>query len=337
VRGQEVDFRTGLYSLGATLYESVTGDTPFDGNTHFEIMTKHLSEPPKRPSAMGIVLPSVVEDALMRSLAKRADDRFGSAREMRKLLEGALREGDIALVETQRLSREVLGDLRPTAQSPKPISPTPAPRASTPAELADQLEPGTSRAMPRRAKRSKLPWITLALLVAAGGVTGYLIAFREAGETPYKPTFPKLAIKSHATFDDLHVLVETDGMLDPRSVASAYRAGLGELRKFAQANQLTVPEPLVDVIVSMPRAKLCDPVLYPVQVPGDCAERLGTAMMAPTGRHALLVVNDPKELAIAVATGAARALCVFQSDTVPPDQAAAICEKTKSFIQSMSP
>ena len=54
VRGQEVDLRTDLYSLGATLYESLTGDTPFDGNTHFEIMTKHLSEAPMRPSALGV-------------------------------------------------------------------------------------------------------------------------------------------------------------------------------------------------------------------------------------------------------------------------------------------
>ncbi|HET9627095.1 MAG TPA: serine/threonine-protein kinase, partial [Kofleriaceae bacterium] len=115
VRGQEVDLRTDLYSLGATLYESLVGDTPFDGSTHFEIMTKHLSTAPVAPSRRGVTLPREVDDAVMRCLAKKAEDRFSGAREMRKILEAALRDGDVGLIETQRLDRGGLGELRGTA------------------------------------------------------------------------------------------------------------------------------------------------------------------------------------------------------------------------------
>ncbi|MCA9677427.1 MAG: protein kinase, partial [Myxococcales bacterium] len=106
VRGQEVDLRTDLYSLGATLYESLVGDTPFDGNTHFEIMTKHLHEAPPQLSTHGVTVPAALEAAVLRSLAKKPEDRFQSARDFRKVLEAVLKDADVGLAETQRLSRD---------------------------------------------------------------------------------------------------------------------------------------------------------------------------------------------------------------------------------------
>ena len=71
VRGHEVSLHTDIYSLGATFYESLVGDTPFDGQTHFEIMTKHLSEVPRRPSEHGVRAPADVEDALRHDRSPR--------------------------------------------------------------------------------------------------------------------------------------------------------------------------------------------------------------------------------------------------------------------------
>lgn len=80
VRGKPVDHRCDLYALGVTLYEACTGQPPFDGDTHFEIMRKQLVEQPRPISELASVPPEF-EAALARALQKRAEDRFASARE----------------------------------------------------------------------------------------------------------------------------------------------------------------------------------------------------------------------------------------------------------------
>ena len=69
--------RTAIYMTRMMLYT-------FHGpNRSGAAEQKHLSEAPKRPSALDIEVPASVEDALIKSLAKKADDRFENAREMR--------------------------------------------------------------------------------------------------------------------------------------------------------------------------------------------------------------------------------------------------------------
>jgi serine/threonine-protein kinase len=204
VRGQEVDPRTDLYSLGATLYEAVVGDTPFDGNTHFEIMTKHLHEPPRPPSVLGVAIPPALETALLRALAKKPADRFESARDFRKALEAVLKTADVGLMETQRMSRESVpparapaagaatsggdaasaGDGGVTAPGRRIVAPAASvPRAPDAADrgtgLASRLEPtGDHPAVPRR--RTGL-WLGLGALVAAAGAAVAVLMVRDAG------------------------------------------------------------------------------------------------------------------------------------------------------------
>src|SRR5215471_7064583 len=90
-RGTQVDQRSDLYSLGIVLYELLTGNVPFGGDTPVEIAMKHLQATPepltvKRPDA-----PKALEQVVLRALAKDPAARYQSADEMDADLERVAR------------------------------------------------------------------------------------------------------------------------------------------------------------------------------------------------------------------------------------------------------
>jgi serine/threonine-protein kinase len=95
-KGEELDARSDLYSVGAVLFELVTGRGPFVGPTPISIITKHMSEPPPRfqDVAPEKFLTERLEQVVRKALSKRREDRFASADEMRSELERLRREID---------------------------------------------------------------------------------------------------------------------------------------------------------------------------------------------------------------------------------------------------
>ncbi|UCG86018.1 MAG: protein kinase [Gemmatimonadota bacterium] len=79
--GGDVDARTDVYSLGAVLYEMVTGEPPLTGATVQAVVAKLLSQPPMQPRMVRDCVPEVMNRAIMQALAKVPADRFDSAAE----------------------------------------------------------------------------------------------------------------------------------------------------------------------------------------------------------------------------------------------------------------
>jgi serine/threonine protein kinase len=214
-RGDELDGRADLYSLGVVLYEMVTGRLPFESDTAMGIILHHLQTLPTPPHELrpDLGIPEPLSEVLLRMLDKDRDRRFRSAADLIAALDILL---DLSLPEKAGLApdpfegsgprpatpRPVPADIDrqetrvmpktppvttplptpvppPTLHLPLPLPGTPLPQTATPPPLPSGFRSRTRSRM--KGRPTWLKWVGLAL-------AGYLIFGRTGSRQRNEPS-----------------------------------------------------------------------------------------------------------------------------------------------------
>ncbi|WP_144206815.1 Stk1 family PASTA domain-containing Ser/Thr kinase [Mycobacterium tilburgii] len=107
-RGDSVDARSDVYSLGCVLYEILTGEPPFTGDSPVSVAYQHVREDPVPPSKRHEGISAYLDAVVLKALAKNPDNRYQTAAEMRadlvRVHNGETPEAPKVLTDAERTS-----------------------------------------------------------------------------------------------------------------------------------------------------------------------------------------------------------------------------------------
>ena len=162
-RGEGVDARSDVYSMGCMLYELVTGAPPFTGDSPVAVAYQHVREDPRLPSSIAREIPPELDAILLKAMSKNPANRYQSAADMRNDLLRAL--------AGQRVeATPVMGDAEKTTIL-----------AATPGGYGYDHEWADEDAE-RRRKRKIIAIVAVLSVLLLGGVIAAAIALR--GDDP---------------------------------------------------------------------------------------------------------------------------------------------------------
>jgi serine/threonine-protein kinase len=171
-RGEQVDARSDVYAAGCVLFELLTGEPPFTGDSPVAVAYQHVREDPKPPSALNPRVNPALDAIVLKAMSKGAPNRYQSAAEMRTDL--------VRVLSGQRpLAPMVMTDEdRTTILSQGRTSAMPQQRGRhRPAALADDYDdydPYEDEEEERRRKRRK-GWLIALLTVLGVALVAVLI------------------------------------------------------------------------------------------------------------------------------------------------------------------
>jgi hypothetical protein len=166
--GQPVDGRSDIFSCGVILYQFLTGEKPFTGNST-TIMYKVLHEEPLAPSLLNVALPAAFDAVVKKAMAKNPDDRYQTAQEFAQAIKTTLGAASAPAVDPDRTALSIA----PVATAAAPTKA--APPAAPPGSKANPPPLWEQSAVSAQASGSKSKSNSNAALVAAVAVVGAVI------------------------------------------------------------------------------------------------------------------------------------------------------------------
>ena len=112
-RGEAVDRRADIYSMGCIAYEMLVGEPPFAGNKVFDILTQHIGSMPSEPRERREDVPAWLDDVIMCTLAKKPEDRFVT---VLALIEALRQQTATPTLPSEELAADAPPAERPTSE-----------------------------------------------------------------------------------------------------------------------------------------------------------------------------------------------------------------------------
>src|SRR3954454_3919895 len=114
-RGSMLDHRADVYGMGVLLFELLTGEVPFEGESALDIILRHLTDPVPRPSEVRPELGTIWDEIVQRSMAKEQSGRYLTALSLEQAVEAATRQANLAETGDHLVGRVNLPELHDSA------------------------------------------------------------------------------------------------------------------------------------------------------------------------------------------------------------------------------
>ncbi len=185
-RGEKVDNRSDIYSVGCLLYELLTSQPLFKGDSPVSVAYQHVREIPVPPSQVDPEITAAMDAIVLKSLEKDPRDRYSDAGEMRDDINRCLAGEPVMAMNPADQATRVIANNPMTTTARRGVMPAPIPVApaapETPAEEPEGIEEEP------KGRKGLIALLIIAGLVLVGIIVGVVMILNGGGQAEPSPT-----------------------------------------------------------------------------------------------------------------------------------------------------